>query len=218
MSPPTAKFDVGGTVFKVAVSTIQSQPDGLLAKMIDGRFPCGKDDDSGAYFVDRNPEFFNIVLDVHRDNNVYPLPPGMTRERVVAELEFYGLQQGFDGVTIKRSFKSMLLDHLVLSSDISEWQKEQERLGKDLLDEGFARLFLAKVELPTELAPAILMHPLQLDKLLAIDRSCRIYPNAEIKVHIVKSFEDWGTKVTIDDSNIYQLKINLEVDEPGAGA
>ncbi|KAJ1476538.1 BTB/POZ protein, partial [Baffinella frigidus] len=85
------KFNVGGTVFQVAVSTIQSQPEGLLAKMIDGRFKCGKDE-GGAFFVDRSPRFFDIVLDVHRDNKVHPLTPEFTRERVLEELEFYGLQ------------------------------------------------------------------------------------------------------------------------------
>ena len=69
MSATTAKFNVGGIVFEAAVSTIQSQPDGLLAKMIDGRFPQVKDH-CGAYFIDRDPNFFNIVLDVHRDNKV----------------------------------------------------------------------------------------------------------------------------------------------------
>ena len=91
MSSTTVKFNVGGSVFEVAVSTIQSQPEALLAKMIDGRFHCGKDE-SGAYFVDRNPQFFNIVLDVHRDNKFNALILGVTRERVLAELEFYGLQ------------------------------------------------------------------------------------------------------------------------------
>jgi len=83
-------FDVGGTVFKAALSTIQSQPEGLLAKMIDGRFPCGKEE-SGAYFIDRSPRFFDIILDVHRDNKLHPLMPGFTRDRVLEELVFYGL-------------------------------------------------------------------------------------------------------------------------------
>ena len=56
MSAATVKFNVGGTIYVVALSTIQSQPEGLLAKMIDGRFPCGKDE-RGAYFVDPSTFF-----------------------------------------------------------------------------------------------------------------------------------------------------------------
>jgi hypothetical protein len=43
MSAATVRFNVGGTVSEVAVFTIQSKPEGLLAKMIDGRFQSGKD-------------------------------------------------------------------------------------------------------------------------------------------------------------------------------
>ena len=141
ISSDTVKFNVGGKVFEVAISTIQSQPEGLLAKMLDPRFSCEKDE-SGAYFVDRNPEFFNIVLDVHRDNRVYSLSPGVTRERVLAELEFFGLQ----------NFQAFPTDPYPATStmrvrDLAKWQGVQERLGMDMLAEGVARLFLARAEL-----------------------------------------------------------------------
>jgi hypothetical protein len=145
MSATTAKFNVGGTVFEVAVSTIQSQPEGLLSKMIDGRFPCGKDD-SGAFFVDRNPRFFDIVLDVHRDNKVYALSPGMTRERVIAELEFYGLHD-FAGVPMDSSAEATLRSVGDVTHEFSKWQQEQERLANKMLTEGYARLLLAKADL-----------------------------------------------------------------------
>ena len=215
MSPPTAEFDVGGTVFKVAVSTIKSQPDGLLAKMISGRCKQGKDK-SGAYFIDRNPVFFSIVLDVHRDNKVYPLPPGMTRERVVAELEFYGLQD-FD-VPIDRSVESMLRGHHVLSFEFSEWQKQHETLGTDLLTEGFAHLMLAQAEIPKEQGSRVLgLMPVKLEG-LQLTRFGMVYPSDATNMHIVKFFEDWGAKETFDNINAYHPKINLELDEPGAGA
>ncbi|KAJ1480662.1 BTB/POZ protein [Baffinella frigidus] len=112
VSADTVKFNVGGTTFEVAVSTIQSQPEGLLAKMIGGKFQSGKDD-CGAYFVDRNPQIFNTVLDVHRDNRVHELPPGVTREHVVAELHFYGLNDFADAFSI---------GHIILIDEASEEQ------------------------------------------------------------------------------------------------
>ena len=227
MSPPTAKFNVGGTVFEVTVSTIESQPDGLLARMIDGRFGDGKDE-SGAYFIDRSPRFFEVVLDVHRDNKVYPLSPGMTRERVVAELEFYGLQDFFEagapiGLSVESTVRSVMDAQQTLqkaSDEFSQWQREQERLGYDLLDEGFARLFLANAELPKAQGPTSLqMHPLELNTLQgfrAIPRGNTLNPTSQTNMHIVKFFEDWGTKATID-GNSYHPKIKLGPDEPGAG-
>jgi hypothetical protein len=141
----TAKFNVGGTGFEVAVATIESQPEGLLAKMIDGRFPCGKDE-HGAYFIDRNPEFFNIVLDVHRDNKVHPLSPGVTRERVVAELEFYGLQD-FEADPMDFSGEATLRSVGDATREFRKWQHEHARVGKKMMIEGYARLLLAKADL-----------------------------------------------------------------------
>ncbi|KAJ1478541.1 BTB/POZ protein [Baffinella frigidus] len=145
MAATTTKFNVGGTVFEVAVSTIQSQPEGLLAKMIDGRFPCGKDE-SGAFFVDRNPRFFEIVLDVHRDNKVYPLPPGVTRERALAELEFYGLQD-FEADPMDFSGEATLRSVGDATREFRKWQHEHARVGKKMMIEGYARLLLAKADL-----------------------------------------------------------------------
>jgi len=101
MSADTVKFNVGGTVFEVARSTIQTFPHALLAKMIDGPFQSGKDG-GGAYFVDRNPQMFNIILDVHRDNKVYESPM-VTSDQVVAELQFYGLHDFADGYMAERT-------------------------------------------------------------------------------------------------------------------
>jgi hypothetical protein len=55
--------------------------------MIDGKFGSGQHSD-GAFFIDRDPALFRIVLDLYRDNTVYPLPPGVTLERLAAELRW----------------------------------------------------------------------------------------------------------------------------------
>ena len=72
VSANTVKINVGGSVFKVAVSTIQSPtPRALLAKMIDGLFLCGKDE-RGAFFVDHT-QFCNTVLDDFKESRWTPL-------------------------------------------------------------------------------------------------------------------------------------------------
>ena len=106
MLPATVSFNVGGTVFEVALSMIQSQLEGLLAKMVDGRFESGKDE-SGAYFVCRNPHFetkyaTRVFQDLHCDNKVCPLSLRVNHERLLADLEFYVLQD-FEGASITPS-------------------------------------------------------------------------------------------------------------------
>ena len=143
MSPPSAKFNVGGTVFEVAVSMIQSQPEGLLAKMIDGRFSCLKDK-SGAFFVQRSPEFFNIVLDVYRDNRVYPQKQGVTRERILAELEFYGLED-FEAVPTGLSTEATLQSASDATRDVCKAQTDEKTPAKNVLSlGGLSRLLIAR--------------------------------------------------------------------------
>jgi len=242
MPPSIAKFNVGGTVFEVALSTIRSQPDGMLAKMIDGRFASGKDE-SGAYFIDRNPEFFNIVLDVHRDNKVYPLSPGVTRERVVAELEFYGLQDFFEGAAIGPSVESKVQNLLgakqsildakqrleEVSGEFSEWQKEQKSLGNTMLNEALARLCIASaVVVKTESRETLLIPPLQVSTLSQIHGFHAIQPirkeHKDVTAQIVKIFAQANMKATIVESpwsygqHNQSTPVVLESAEPDAGA
>ncbi|KAJ1484762.1 BTB/POZ protein [Baffinella frigidus] len=223
MSPPAVRFDVGGTVFKVAVSTIQSQPEGVLAKMIDGRFPCGKDE-SGAYFIDRSPRFFEIVLDVHRDNKVYPLAPGFTRERVVAELEFYGLQDFIEGgapidLSGESTVRSLLDAKRSLqdaSGDFAKWKEEQKRLGNIMMNEALARLCIASAEIVREESPETLrISPLKVDTLpQVVGGAVYPYTNCNVSTQIVKLFEEVNTEATVTRGRGDDTSVKLEPAEP----
>ena len=229
MSSTTVKFNVGGTVFEVAVSTIQSQPEALLAKMIDGRFLSGKDD-SGAFFVDRDPLFFKIVLDVYRDNKVYPLPPGVTRERVLAELEFYGLQD-FEGVPMNLSAEATLMGVGKANQDLFKWQQEQLRLGQDMLTEGCARLLLASGEMAKGTSTAqgfsttLKISPIDLSRFSGAVEGA-VGPNA-VAGRIDKLCAGWNLKATVSaegppvnvaGKSLHGASVKLERVDPAAGA
>jgi len=236
MSAATVRFNVGGTVSEVAVSTIQSKPEGLLAKMTDGRFQSGKDP-SGAYFVDRDPLLFRIVLDVHRDNKVYPLPSGLTRERVLAELQYYGLQD-FEDVPMEISVQSKIYSlhetsqHLQeLTVDFSKWQKEQERIGQTLLTEGFARLFVARAEVAKEKSPSTLRFvPVDVVNLPQTSYEGKVVfceVGSDIAGQVVRLFEQENMKatvgletnsVTVQEITYHPGIINLEPAVPKSGA
>jgi hypothetical protein len=137
MSPTTAKFNVQGIVFEVAVTAIQSQPESRLAKMIDGRLRCLKDE-IGAFFIDRSPEFFNIVIDVYRDNRVYPSKPGMTHDRILAELKYYGLED-FEAVPTE------LVDEDATTDTCKGLTANEKTPAKDMLSLGnLSQLLIAR--------------------------------------------------------------------------
>ena len=195
--------------------------------MIDGRFPCGKDE-SGAYFVDRNPRFFDIVLDVHRDNKVYPLAPGVTRERVLAELEFYGLQDDA-AVPMDSSAEATLLSVGEANHDFRDWQVEQKKIASKMLTEGFARLLLAKAVLVTG--------PRSTTTLKSSHLGLKSMPSTggngvsicadstELSAEIVKLCAQWNLKATISalrsttavsGINFNDASIQLEPAKPAA--
>ena len=77
------KLDVGGTMFKTTHGTLLSDQDSMLAKMFstetNGRIPAIQDD-SGAYFIDRCPKYFGIILNFLRG--------GMVKKGANVDLKF----------------------------------------------------------------------------------------------------------------------------------
>ena len=63
------KLNVGGTIFQTTQATQLSDQNSMLAKMFstetNGRIPAIQDD-SGAYFIDRCPKYFGIILNFLR--------------------------------------------------------------------------------------------------------------------------------------------------------
>jgi predicted heme/steroid binding protein len=63
------KFDVGGRIFVTSKSTLQSQKGSLFEKILTdgGQIPLTEE---GAYFLDRNPKYFEWILDFCRSAQV----------------------------------------------------------------------------------------------------------------------------------------------------
>lgn len=62
-------LDVGGKLFVTSRTTLRNCPKALLFKLVDDPAiqPCYISDSFSVYFVDQDPEFFNIILHFHRD-------------------------------------------------------------------------------------------------------------------------------------------------------
>ena len=64
------KLDVAGTIFKTTQGTLLSDQNSMLAKMFsterNGRIPAAIQKDTVAYFIDRCPKYFGIILNFLR--------------------------------------------------------------------------------------------------------------------------------------------------------
>jgi hypothetical protein len=85
---PVLTLDIGGKRFRVLRATVMKYPNSLLAKVITGRDVDHMIIFDGAYFFDRNPSYFSVVLDFMRIGKLF-LPANLLSEQLQAELRFW---------------------------------------------------------------------------------------------------------------------------------
>lgn len=85
------KLNVGGTYYTTTLTTLKSDPDSMLAAMFSGRFPIEKDEDDGAYFIDRNGRVFGHILDWLRTGELCPELSNEDTFWLRKEVEYYQL-------------------------------------------------------------------------------------------------------------------------------
>jgi hypothetical protein len=66
MASATVNFSVGGSTYTTIRETILKEPASRLGLLIRGVLPAVRDE-SGTYFVDRDPRFFQLILNFLRD-------------------------------------------------------------------------------------------------------------------------------------------------------
>ena len=64
------KLDIGGTIFTTSLTTLQRDPNSLLAAMFSGRHELEPDADDNSYFIDRDGTFFRFILNFLRDGYI----------------------------------------------------------------------------------------------------------------------------------------------------
>lgn len=139
-------LNVGGKIFTTTKSTLRAIPDSKLDKIITGRFPVIKDENENI-FLDRNPDYFQYVLEFLRDGSIlYPSQDSFARKRINHELKHFELvstqknqfvldsakksadiQIGDDQLTAwKSSFEanSVVLGDQELTNGVYNWQVE----------------------------------------------------------------------------------------------
>jgi len=87
--PGTVQFNVGGTLYTVSRSLLDSQhPNTMLARSASQQW---QEDSEAEIFIERDGSIFRFVLNYMRDGRVV-LPISESKESVLAELEYYGIE------------------------------------------------------------------------------------------------------------------------------
>ena len=69
----------------------------MLAKMFSGRLNPGTQDEQGAYMLDRNPKYFEPILDYLRTRELI-VDPNVSMDGILAEARFFGIQSLMDQI------------------------------------------------------------------------------------------------------------------------
>ena len=85
-------LNVGGTSFATTRQTLMKYPDSLLAKICSTDVHVAKDS-NGAYFIDRDPELFRLILNYLRTGYLRKLPPNHNLEDLEIEADYFGLSE-----------------------------------------------------------------------------------------------------------------------------
>ncbi len=85
-------LDVGGRLFRTSRSTLVSEPNSLLSAMFDpdAEMPEARLTDDNAFFLDRDPETFAVILDFLR-TRTYLRRDDVSAARVKLEAEYFNL-------------------------------------------------------------------------------------------------------------------------------
>eukprot|EP01103_Thecamoeba_quadrilineata_P011912 TRINITY_DN2957_c0_g1_i1.p1 TRINITY_DN2957_c0_g1~~TRINITY_DN2957_c0_g1_i1.p1 ORF type:complete len:621 (+),score=142.90 TRINITY_DN2957_c0_g1_i1:73-1935(+) len=91
------RLNVGGKLFQTSRSTLMSDRDSMLAKLVDMNIPSLKDE-SGAIMIDRDPKFFAPLLNFLRTGRLI-IDPNLSNEGLLEEARYYNLRAVFDALT-----------------------------------------------------------------------------------------------------------------------
>jgi hypothetical protein len=80
-------FDVGGTIYRVSRTLLDSHPDTMLARLASDTWNTGNGE---AIFIERNGTRFECVLDYLRDGSV-SVPLSVSKEALKTDLGYYGV-------------------------------------------------------------------------------------------------------------------------------
>jgi len=91
------KLNVGGFKFCTTAATLTKYPRTYFTCILSGNIPTTQDEE-GAYFIDRDGQFFAPILTYLRTNEI-SFPNSMSKEDLIREVKFYAIQPLVDELT-----------------------------------------------------------------------------------------------------------------------
>lgn len=87
-------LDVGGQNFRMLRTTVMKYPECLVVKALKGECQESLLQDN-IYFFDRNPRYFEVILDFMRNQKIYR-KNGLNQEQLRNEIQFWGMSSYMD--------------------------------------------------------------------------------------------------------------------------
>lgn len=91
MASPIVTLDIGGKTFRVLRETILKYPESTLAQVLTGKDTHNLIKVDNSYFFDRNPHYFEVVLDFMRNGKLIK-PDKLSSESLAEELKFWKIK------------------------------------------------------------------------------------------------------------------------------
>ena len=122
------KLNVGGQIFQTTRTTLLSEPDSMLANMFsnDHLEPCHRDE-QGNYLIDRNPKYFEPLLNYLRNRELV-IDPGVNVRGVYQEARYFGIE------SVIPALKKMLRDHCEREGFQDDIRRELTQIRQTLHD------------------------------------------------------------------------------------
>ena len=147
MAGEIVTFNVGGTNYQVARSTLQKYPDSMLATLVSERW-AGSGKEGQPIFIDRDPVRFRYILDLYRDAQaVVPLTVSLQEMR--KEAQYFGLPEEAVCVAYEDAEMTRRVAATITAAYEDLGKRERELLSQaaacHLLSQGLRQLSDAKV-------------------------------------------------------------------------
>lgn len=141
MSEDTVSFDIGGRIFRVRRSLLESFPTTIIARSASEEWHKKESDQPKPIFIDRDAGRFRYCLDYMRNGRV-KLPHTESKAALLEDMEYYGFEDLDPGVIAidfpaAEAFESLFLFDKNTQADIdaADLRLEHMRLARFCFDQ-----------------------------------------------------------------------------------